>query len=170
MVPRKLTAESTAEQIRRALKSGGSHERAVCVQWFFKEEIKSHGWYTAALRKAAVQSRRSIAREHGMDFVVRVADTLFTGRNLEEKTFAVLMLEKQTDDLGEDEFKIFASWLDRVTSWADHDALVHYLIGPILAADATLLPRPLRWAVEEPVAPARGRRQPDPQHPPAQKL
>jgi 3-methyladenine DNA glycosylase AlkD len=38
------------------------------------------------------------------------------------------------------------SWLDRISSWADHDGLVHYLIGPILAADETLLTRPPRWA------------------------
>ncbi|MFZ0794168.1 MAG: DNA alkylation repair protein, partial [Candidatus Korobacteraceae bacterium] len=35
---------------------------------------------------------------------------------------------------------------DRISSWADHDGLVNYLIGPIIAADATLLSRPARWA------------------------
>ncbi len=41
---------------------------------------------------------------------------------------------------------MFESWLDRVSSWADHDALVHYLIGPMVAADAAFLTRPPRWA------------------------
>ena len=75
-----------------------------------------------------------------------VADQLFRGDVLEEKIFAVVMLQGLVSEFGKREFKLFESWLDRVSSWADHDALVHYLIGPILAADATLLSRPPRWA------------------------
>src|SRR5580658_4671361 len=135
MRKRKITPSETAAEIRRVLKDSGSSEHATGVQWFFKEEIKSHGWYTAALRKTAVQCRRSLVREHGMDFVVQVADKLFNDRNLEEKAFAVFLLEKQTDDLGGHEFELFASWLDRVSSWADHDALVHDLLAPMVAAD-----------------------------------
>jgi 3-methyladenine DNA glycosylase AlkD len=33
-----------------------------------------------------------------------------------------------------------------VSTWADHDALVHYLIGELIAKDDSLLSRPLRWA------------------------
>jgi hypothetical protein len=32
-----------AAQIRLVLRDGGSAEHAAGVQWFFKEEIKSHG-------------------------------------------------------------------------------------------------------------------------------
>ena len=132
MPKRNTTPSSVAEQIRRTLKDGGSAEHAAGVQWFFKEEIKSHGWYTAALRKAATQARRSMALEHGMNFVVQVADKLFSGRNLEEKIFAVFLLEKQTQQFGDDEFQLFVSWLDRVSSWADHDALAHDLLAPMV--------------------------------------
>src|SRR5580692_10158226 len=142
----KATPQAVAAQIRRALKDGGSAQHSAGVQWFFKEEIQSHGWYTAALRKAAVQARRSLARELGMDFVVRVADQLFSGRNLEEKVFAVFLLEKQTKDFGGDEFQLFASWLDRVSSWADHDALVHDVLAPMVAADAARSRQVLLWA------------------------
>ena len=41
---------------------------------------------------------------------------------------------------------MFESWLDRVSSWADHDGLVHYLIGPMVAADHRRTARALRWA------------------------
>jgi len=135
MPQRKTTASQVANEVRRVLKAGGSTEHAAGVQWFFKEEIKSHGWYTAALRKAAVQVRRSIARERGIDFVVQVADKLFSGRVLEEKVFAVFLLEKQTQSFGDAEFQLFASWLDRISSWADHDALVHDVLAPMVAAD-----------------------------------
>ncbi len=123
-----------AARIRDALKSGGSAEHAAGVQWFFKEEIKSHGWYTAALRRAVRQWRREILREHDFDFLVRVADKLFSGRVLEEKVAAVFLLEKMDAQFGDREFKLFASWLDRISSWADHDGLVHYLIAPMVAA------------------------------------
>jgi 3-methyladenine DNA glycosylase AlkD len=142
----KITPSTVAAEIRQGLKDGGSAEHATGVQWFFKEEIKSHGWYTAALRKAAVHFRRSIAREHGMDFVVLVADKLFNGRNLEEKVFAVFLLEKQTDNFGDNEFQLFASWLDRVSSWADHDALAHDLLAPMMAADPARCREVFLWA------------------------
>jgi 3-methyladenine DNA glycosylase AlkD len=143
---RKLSPTQVAEQIRRTLKDGGSAEHAAGVQWFFKEEIQSHGWYTAALRKAAVQCRRNIARERGMDFVVQVADKLFSGRNLEEKVFAVFLLEKQTKNFGNDEFQLFASWLDRVSSWADHDALVHDVLAPMVVAEPVRSRHVFVWA------------------------
>ena len=135
MNKRATTPPQAAAEIRRVLLDGGSSEHAAGVQWFFKEEIKSHGWYTAALRKAAGQFRRSVVRERGVDFVVQVADQLFSGRNLEEKVFAVFLLERQTKNFGDDEFRLFVSWLDRVSSWADHDALVHDVLAPMVVAE-----------------------------------
>jgi 3-methyladenine DNA glycosylase AlkD len=135
-----------ANQLRRMLKGGGSAEHAAGVQWFFKEEIKSHGWYTGDLRRAAVQARREIREEFGLEFLLEVADDLFSGSVLEEKIFAVLMLEKMTDEFGDSEFRRFESWLSRICSWADHDALVHYLIAPMVAAKAARVKRVFRWA------------------------
>src|ERR1700722_7483017 len=145
----KITPNAVADQIRRTLKNGGSTEHAEGVQGFFKNEIKAHGWYTAALRKAAVQARRRLVRERGMDFVVQVADQLFSGTNLEEKVFAVFLLENQTGNFGDKQFQLFASWLDRVSSWADHDALVHDLIAPMIAAEPKRSRAVLGWAKSE---------------------
>jgi 3-methyladenine DNA glycosylase AlkD len=146
MGTRKMTSHDAAAEIRRVLKDGGSADHAEGVQRFFKEEIKSHGWYTAALRKAAVQCRRGLARENGMEFVVQVADELFSGRILEEKVMAVFLLEKQTKNFGDREFQLFASWLDRISSWADHDALVHDLLAPMVAADPARCREVFLWA------------------------
>ncbi len=146
MNKRATTPPQAAAEIRRVLLDGGSSEHAAGVQWFFKEEIKSHGWYTAALRKAAGQFRRSVVRERGVDFVVQVADQLFSGRNLEEKVFAVFLLERQTKNFGDDEFRLFVSWLDRVSSWADHDALVHDVLAPMVVAEPLRCPEVFLWA------------------------
>jgi 3-methyladenine DNA glycosylase AlkD len=130
----KNTPAAVAAEIRHALRDGGTAEHAAGVRWFFKEEIKSHGWYTADLRRAAVKCRRQIQKEYGLDFLIEVADRLFAGRVLEEKIFAVFLLEKLERDFGDREFARFDSWIDRITSWADHDALVHSLIAPMVVA------------------------------------
>jgi 3-methyladenine DNA glycosylase AlkD len=93
-----------------------------------------------------VRFRRTIVAESGMPFLLQVADQLFRGQVLEEKVVAVSMLQGIVGDFGKPEFKLFESWLDRVSTWADHDALVHYLVGPMIAKDDSLLSRPPRWA------------------------
>ena len=65
-------------------------------------------------------------------------------RVLEEKVFAVFLLEGLTPNFGEFEFRMFERWLDRISSWADRDGLVHYLIGPMV--DGKWMARVFRWA------------------------
>jgi len=146
MAKRKITPAYIAAHIRRVLKDGGSAPHAKGVQWFFKEEIKSRGWYTAELRKVAVRFRRTIVREQDMGFLVKVADHLFRGRVLEEKVFAVFLLEKIVVDFSDAEFLLFESWLDRIGSWADHDGLVHYLIAPMMVSKTSRAQRVFVWA------------------------
>ncbi|HVM92237.1 MAG TPA: DNA alkylation repair protein [Terriglobales bacterium] len=141
----KVTPRYIADHIRRVLKDGGSAPHSAEVQWFFKEQVRSRGWYTAELRKVAHRFRRSIMTERGLLFLVQVADGLFTGRVLEEKVFGVFLLEGLTGQLGRREFKLLASWLDRVSSWADHDGLVHSLLSPMVCADAKYCPEVFRW-------------------------
>ena len=146
MPKRKITPAYIAAHIRRVLKDGGSAPHAEGVQWFFKEKVKSRGWYTAELRKVAVRFRRTIVREQNLDFLLRVADQLFRGRVLEEKVFAVFLLESLTDRFGDAEFRRFESWLSRISSWADHDGLVHYLISPMVAGKTSRSRTVFVWA------------------------
>lgn len=140
------TAAQIATQIRSALHAGGSAEHAKGVQRFFKDEIRSHGWYTAELRRAARRFRREIQRDRGLEFVVAVADQLFSGSVLEEKIAAVFLLEKLDPQFGDTEFKLFESWISRISSWADHDALVHDLIAPMVIAKPSRIKAIFRWA------------------------
>jgi len=142
----KTTPAAVSTQIRNALKGGGSAEHAAGVQWFFKDEIKSHGWYTADLRRAAVRFRREVRKERGLEFLVEVADQLFSGPVLEEKIAAVFLLEKLDAEFGDREFALFESWLDRISTWADHDGLVHCLISQMVAAKQARAKRVFRWA------------------------
>ena len=142
----KNSSAAIATDIRSILKDGGSAQHASGVQWFFKDEIKSHGWYTAELRRAVRRCRREILREHDLEFLVSVADELFSGSVLEEKVAAVFLLEKMDAQFGDREFRMFESWLDRISSWADHDGLVHYLIAPMVAAKPARVKNVFRWA------------------------
>jgi len=100
----------------------------------------------AALRKAAVLTRRRILKDNSLGFLMNVADELFHGGILEEKVFAVFLLEKMTDELGAKEFRVFETWLSRISTWADHDALVHYLLGPMVLSDPKRSARVFVWA------------------------
>ena len=146
MPKRKITPAYIAAHIRRVLKDGGSAPHSEEVQWFFKEEIKSRGWYTAELRKVAIRFRRTILKELGQPFLLQVADKLFSGTVLEEKVFAVFLLENLTDDFSEAEFRLFERWLSRISSWADHDGLVHSLISPMVVDKPVRTKAIFRWA------------------------
>ena len=135
-----------AAQIRSALKGGGSAEHGAGVQWFFKDKIKSHGWYTGDLRRAVRRYRREILKEYDFNFLAGVADELFTGSVLEEKIAAVFLLEKLDAHFGDREFRMYEAWLDRISSWADHDGLVHSLIGPMIVAKPARAKEVFRWA------------------------
>ncbi len=149
MAQRKVTPASVANQIRRTLKAGGSVERASSVQRFFKEEIQSHGWRTADVRRASIRWRREILQKSDLKSLLRVADNLFTGTVNEEKNVAVFLLENITAGFGDEEFRLLESWLPRISNWSDHDALVHYLIGPMIVAKPVRARKVFRWAKSE---------------------
>jgi hypothetical protein len=119
--------------ICRHLETNGSPQHAAGVQWFFKEAVRSHGWYTAPLRAYARTVHRALAADPGV--LLAVADALFARPVLEEKAVAVTMLQPSLRRFGAAEFRRFERWLDRVSSWADHDALVMFLLGPLMADD-----------------------------------
>lgn len=148
----KRTVPSVARAIVAHLKAHGSPEHAAGVQWFFKEAVQSHGWYTADLRRYARSLHKQMAGEPVL--LLDVAERLFASPVLEEKALAVTMLEPSLRRFGSAEFRRFEAWLGRVESWADHDALVMYLIGPLLVADPRRARRPLQWAA----SPSRWRR------------
>lgn len=146
MARRIFTSASVADEIRRALKAGGSAARSTSVQRFFKEEVRSHGWRTAELRRAAIRWRREILQQSDLKFLVQVADNLFAGQVNEDKNAAVFLLENITGKFGDEEFELLESWLPRINNWSDHDALVHYLIAPMIVAKPGRARKVFGWA------------------------
>jgi 3-methyladenine DNA glycosylase AlkD len=142
----KKTPAYIAAHIRRVLLNGASAPHPEEVQRFFREEIRSRGWYADELRKVAVRFRKAILTDCDQAFLLAVADKLFRGRVLEEKVFGVFLLQGVTKNFSNAEFKLFGSWLPRVSSWADHDALASYLLGPMIADDPRRARITFRWA------------------------
>lgn len=139
-------ASYIAAHLRTVLKNGGSAPHTEEVQHFFKHVITSRGWYTGEIRKLARRFTKVLKNDAGLDYVVEVADLLFQGNVLEEKVLAVFLLERQVAEFGDREFRLFESWLGRISSWADHDGLVHYLIGPMIVGNPKRQTQALRWA------------------------
>jgi 3-methyladenine DNA glycosylase AlkD len=146
MARRQATPTSVANEIRQTLKAGGSATRSTSVQRFFKEEVQSHGWRTADLRRASIRWRREILQQSDLKFLLRVADNLFAGTINDEKNVAVFLLENIIAGFGDEEFELLESWLPRISNWSDHDALVRYLIAPMMVAKPARARRVFRWA------------------------
>jgi 3-methyladenine DNA glycosylase AlkD len=149
---RPRSAPSIVADIVRHLEARGSPEHAAGVQWYFKEAVPSHGWYAADLRRYARALHGELAADSALLF--DVAERLFAGPALEEKVLGVTMLEPSLRGFGGAEFRRLETWLGKVVSWADHDALAMCLLGPLIAADPRRVKRPLRWAA----SPGRWRR------------
>ena len=134
-----------ANHLRTVLKNGASAPHTAEVEHFFKNEVQSRGWYTHELRKLARRFSRTIANDAGIAYLFDVCDDLFRDKVLEEKVLAVLMLEDKVAELTEAHFRRLVGWLDRVSTWADHDGLVSYLIGPLMVAEPKRTAHALRW-------------------------
>jgi 3-methyladenine DNA glycosylase AlkD len=139
-------AKYIADHLRQVLVNGASAPHTIEVQRFFKEEIQSRGWRAVELRKLARRFTKVIKGDAGLPYLIEVADLLFQGNVLEEKILAVLLLETSTKSMTRADFKLFEQWLDRVSTWADHDALASYILGEIMAADPKLSRHVFTWA------------------------
>jgi 3-methyladenine DNA glycosylase AlkD len=144
IMPPRENPVRVASAIRKHLRTHGSAEHAAGVQWFFKEEVASHGWYTDALRRYASVVHKTLARDE--QHLLAVAEALLDSRVLEEKLLAILLAQRSLPRFGVAEFARFARWLDLVSSWADHDALAMFLLGPLLVAYPGQVRRVATWA------------------------
>ncbi len=147
--PRSVRAQDPgyiADHIRRLLLDGGSAPYSEEVQRFFQEHVRARGWHTHELRMVATRVRRAILKSCDLAYLLQVADELFRGEVLEEKAIAVEMVRGGLADCRESEFRRFVSWIGRVSCWADHDALVHCLIGPMMLAEPKRTVRVFAWA------------------------
>jgi len=138
------SAGAAVREIVGHLKRHGCPAHAAGAQRYFKEEIQCHGWRTADLRRYARTVSDSLKSDPGL--LMDVAEALFRMPVLEEKALGVTILQPSVRRFGNAEFRRLGRWLESVVSWADHDALASYLLGPLLVADPRRVRQALRWA------------------------
>jgi hypothetical protein len=93
-----MSTTADVQRIAAHLNAHGSPERAAGIQRFFKEEVRSHGWKTADLRRYARTLGDELRADPGV--LLDVADTLFQSVVLEEKALGVLILQRSLRTFG----------------------------------------------------------------------
>jgi len=133
---------AVVREIVLPLERHGGPAHAAGAQRYFKDEGTCWGWRTADLRSYARAVRAALAPDAGL--LMDGAARRFRGRALEEKGLGVRVLAPSAGRLGGREFRRLEGWLDDVSTWADHDSLAMYLLGPMIVADPSRVSRPLR--------------------------
>ena len=123
-VKSKEPAAYIAARIRTVLKNGGSAPHSEDISASSSTKFSRAGGTPPRVRKW-----RRLRHRHRA-WLPHISCS--AGEVLEEKVGVLLESRRRTGCSG----SLF-SWIGRITSWADHDALVHYLIGPMVAADDT---------------------------------
>ena len=80
------------------------------------------------------------------EFLADVADQFFSEMCSRKKSPLCFCSRNWTLSLATANFKLFEAWLERISSWADHDALVHDLIAPMLVPKPPRAKAVFRWA------------------------
>ena len=96
---------AVVRDIVRHLKQHGSPEHAAGVQRFFKEEVRSHGWYTADLRRYARALHKALASDQAL--LLDVAERLFAGPSSKRRRWPCTMLQPSLGRFGGAEFRRF---------------------------------------------------------------
>ena len=136
-LPPRFAPHSNAEVLGNTQKACGGSSK--------KTSNRTAGTRTTCAGSRAKHSEK-FSTQQGLEFLVQVADRLFAGHVLEEKICGVLLLETLADKLDGGRFDLFESWIGRISTWADHDGLVHSLIAPMVGADRSRLRRVFAWA------------------------
>ncbi len=119
-------------QIRRDLEQNADEKTKISSNRFFKEEIKSHGLKSAAVRKIAKDYFKTISNKSKPE-IFSLCEELLSSDYMEEAVIAFewsYYLKKQYEP---EDFVIFEKWVgDYVNNWAKCDTLCNHTIGTFI--------------------------------------
>ena len=148
MRKRKISPRYIADHIRRVLKDGGSAPHAARCTVVFQEEINR----AAGIRQKCARSRcgsgERPSTSSGTDSY-QGCRPIFSGaassrkRSLQSSCWKNLPMTSATRSFA---VRVLAA---AISSWADHDALVHYLIAPMIATKPARVKDAFGWAKSE---------------------
>ena len=115
-------------------------------QRFSKEPVRSIGVLTPDVRRLATAA----AHEYRLarltfDEILAMADALWRGGILEERSLAVLLISKFQRHLERRHWRHFDAYVDSLSNWADTDGLCGSVLAPLLEREPRLVTRLKPW-------------------------
>jgi 3-methyladenine DNA glycosylase AlkD len=143
----KTPAAVAAEALRR-LVAMADDERALQVQKYFKETIRSFGVGSPQVRELAREIHEETRREWSVADAVLLCDLLFPRPELEAKSVAALVLLRRHREFTPPLFAKIHQWLaaNRLANWASVDIFCPQALGVLLLRHPRLLAAIEKWA------------------------
>jgi len=133
-------------KLRNALLELADPTARASQQRFFKEPVNGIGVRTPDVRRLANSAAKEY-RQMGLAFdqVLAIADRLWRGRILEERSLAILILEKFQRHFENRHWPHFDTYINSLSNWAETDGLCIYVLAPLLDTEPALVTRLTPW-------------------------
>jgi 3-methyladenine DNA glycosylase AlkD len=124
------------------------HERALQVQKYFKETVRSFGVGSPQVRLLARELREATRADWSVRDAMSLCDLLFQRPELEAKSVAALLLLGYQKDFPKELFRKTRAWLERdlLDNWASVDIFCPQALGTLLARHPELMAAIETWA------------------------
>ena len=132
--------------LRAELKAMGDPAIKESAKRFFKEDIKTHGTKTPAVRALAKKLNKQL-KDVPKAEVFRLCDSLWQSGYLEESFVACEWAYAQRKKFEPADFKVLEKWVSNyVSNWASCDTLCNHTVGDFLQLYPEFMPELKRWA------------------------
>lgn len=119
-------------QIRKELEQNSNEETRASSNRFFKEEIKSYGLKSAAVKRIGKEHFKSISDKSKPE-IFALCEELLSSDHMEEAVIAFEWSYYLKKQYGPDDFAVFESWVrNYVNNWAKCDTLCNHTIGTFI--------------------------------------
>jgi 3-methyladenine DNA glycosylase AlkD len=136
-------------QIRKELEQNADEEIRASSNRFFKEDIKTHGVKSAAVRKMAKEYFKKISDKSKPE-IFTLCEELLSSDYMEEAFIAFewsYYLKKQYEP---EDFIVFERWVgDYVNNWAKCDTLCNHTIGTFIDMYPQFIDPLKKWTASE---------------------
>lgn len=148
-MPKKMkTPAAVAAEARARLRAMADRKKAVQVQKYFKETVRSFGVGSPQVRELARELHEATRKDWSVRDAVSLCDRLFPQPELEAKSVAALVLLRYQKDFTPALFRKTHGWLkaNYLDNWASVDTFCPQALGILLLRYPRLLAVIEKWA------------------------
>ena len=149
-MPKKMkTPAAVAAEARARLRAMADHEKALQVQKYFRETVRSFGVSSPQVQELARELHGATRKGWSVGDAVSLCDRLFPQPELEAKSVAALVLLRYQKDFPLALFQKTHGWLkaNYLDNWASVDTFCPQALGILLLRYPQLLAAIEKWAV-----------------------